>query len=373
GRHLGQGALDLAPDTTDGDAEHALAAGDEVDDLVGRGALVHARAVRHEGDLGEVLDAALTQGGDGGADLLQGDAGVQESLDDLEHEDVAAAVEPVGAGAGGGLDAGLDEPGTGPVVELTVGDAGDVARRGAAVAGRGVLLRQVLTEEETLRSVRDRSACGSLTAGVHCASWGVVTTLWRGGGDFKDARRETPWRVARTGVSVVTSAAGAGPGAASWAAGAEEVLGADVVEEVAEAFDLGLLVDVDDLDAGEGDDLGGAQHGAAGAHGQGDGVGGAGVEVHAVAQHELGEVDAALQGDDLDAFEGDADGAEHVAQQVVGHGPRGGQACLCRGGGAGLAGADDDGDGEVGGTVEQQHDDLLVALLLSHTEDLHGD
>ena len=32
---------------------------------------------------------------DGRADLLQRDAGVEKSLDELEHEDVAEAVEPL--------------------------------------------------------------------------------------------------------------------------------------------------------------------------------------------------------------------------------------------------------------------------------------
>ena len=43
-------ALDLAPDAADGDAEHALAALEQVDDLVGGGALVDAGAVAHQRD-----------------------------------------------------------------------------------------------------------------------------------------------------------------------------------------------------------------------------------------------------------------------------------------------------------------------------------
>ena len=87
---------------------------------------------------------------DGGADLLQRDAGVEQPLDDLEHEDVAEAVEPLGAGAGGAAHRGLDQPGAGPVVELAVGDAGGVARGRAAVADVLGQRRDVVVEEQTL-------------------------------------------------------------------------------------------------------------------------------------------------------------------------------------------------------------------------------
>src|SRR6478752_495480 len=127
GRQLGEGALDLAPHTADGDAEDTLPALEQVDDLVVAGALVDRGAVAHQRDAGQVVGAALAQVLDRGADLLQRDAGVQEALDDLEHQDVAEGVEPLGAGAGGAAHAGLDETGAGPVVELPVGDAGGVA------------------------------------------------------------------------------------------------------------------------------------------------------------------------------------------------------------------------------------------------------
>src|SRR5262245_26901780 len=92
-RQLGQRALDLAPDAPDGDAEHALAALQQVDDLVWRAAFVDAGAVAHERDAGQVVSAALTQMVDGGSDLLQGDARVEQSLDHLEQQDVAEGVE----------------------------------------------------------------------------------------------------------------------------------------------------------------------------------------------------------------------------------------------------------------------------------------
>ena len=102
---LGEVALDLAPDAADRDAEHALAALHEVDHLVLAAALVHARSVTHEGDLGEVVHAPLAQVLDGHPDVLQGDAAVEKSLDHLEDEDVAEAVEALAARAVGRADA----------------------------------------------------------------------------------------------------------------------------------------------------------------------------------------------------------------------------------------------------------------------------
>ena len=79
---------------------------------------------------------------DGGADLLQRDAGVEQSLDELEDEDVAEAVQPLRTGAARAADGGLDELGAGPVVELAVGDAGRARGDRAAVADLVVHLRE---------------------------------------------------------------------------------------------------------------------------------------------------------------------------------------------------------------------------------------
>src|SRR3712207_9466141 len=65
------------------------------DDLLGGGALVDRRAVGEQRDVGQLLHPALAEVVDGLADVLQRDAGVQEPLDDLEHEDVAEGVEPL--------------------------------------------------------------------------------------------------------------------------------------------------------------------------------------------------------------------------------------------------------------------------------------
>src|SRR5579875_3793369 len=130
-------ALDLLPDAAERDAEDALAALKQVDHFVGGRALIDADAVAHQGDLGQVAGAAVAQVVHCGADLLQRDAGVEQALDHLQDQDVAEAVEALGAGAVRPADAGLDQAGAGPVVELTVGDAGRVAGRGPAVADLG--------------------------------------------------------------------------------------------------------------------------------------------------------------------------------------------------------------------------------------------
>src|SRR5690606_22693245 len=160
---LGEAALDLPPDPPDGDAEDALTTLHEVDDLVGGGALVHRGTVAHERDVGEVVHATVAQVLDGGTDLLQRDAGVEEALDDLEHEDVAEAVETLRARAARGADRGLDEPGARPVVELPVGDAGRAARGRAAVAGVGVEVGERVPEQQALRPLRDAGGglCGA--------------------------------------------------------------------------------------------------------------------------------------------------------------------------------------------------------------------
>ena len=96
-RHLGQASLDLAPDAADRDAEDPLAALDQVDHLVGAGALVDRCAVAHHRDRGEVIGAAFAKVLHGDADLLQRHPGVEQPLDDLQDQDVAEAVEALGS------------------------------------------------------------------------------------------------------------------------------------------------------------------------------------------------------------------------------------------------------------------------------------
>src|SRR5699024_7402571 len=126
-------AAELLHQARNGDAEHALTTVEEVDDLLGGTALVDGRAVGDEGQAGEVIHAEVLQLADCLADVLQGDAGVQQSLDDLQHEDVAEGVQALGTGAGGVADGGLYQVGASPVVELTVSNTCDLACAGQEV------------------------------------------------------------------------------------------------------------------------------------------------------------------------------------------------------------------------------------------------
>src|SRR2546430_15983415 len=60
GQH-GEVTLDLAPDPAERDAEHALTALQQVDHLVGGGALVDAAPVAHQRHLGQVGAAPVAQ------------------------------------------------------------------------------------------------------------------------------------------------------------------------------------------------------------------------------------------------------------------------------------------------------------------------
>ena len=92
----------------------------------------------------------------GGANLLQGHAGVKQSLHNLEYEHVAKAVEALSTGSGGATHGGYDQVGACPVVELAVGDAGCLAGNGAAVAEVFLDDRDRVGEEYALFTTRRR-------------------------------------------------------------------------------------------------------------------------------------------------------------------------------------------------------------------------
>src|SRR5699024_8244060 len=168
---LCQVVLHLAPHAPDRDPEDALYALDQVDLFVGGGAFVHARAVAHQGDLGQVVDAALTQVLGRGADLLQGDTGVQQALDHLEHEDVAEAVQALGPRAGCGPDRRLHQTGASPVVQLAVGDPRGAARRRTPVPGVVIQVRQGVAEQQPLGPLWGRwGGAGLRVDAVHAFS-----------------------------------------------------------------------------------------------------------------------------------------------------------------------------------------------------------
>ena len=148
--------FDFAPDAADSDTEDALTGLNQVNDLARGGAFVDGGAVTHEGEVREVVNAAGTQVLDGGANLLQGHAGVEQSLHNLEHEHVAEAIEALGTGSGGATHGGYDQVGACPVVELAVGNAGCLAGDGAAVAKVFLDDRDRVGEEYALFTTRRR-------------------------------------------------------------------------------------------------------------------------------------------------------------------------------------------------------------------------
>ena len=182
---LGQRALDLVPYASHGDAENALAALDEIDDLVGAGALVHGSAIAHQGDGGQVLHPSFMKGVDRCADLLEGDTGVEQSLDDLEQQNVAEGVQALRAGPPGPPDGGLHQPGTGPVVQLPVGDAGSSAGDRSAITRVGVELGERVSEEHPLTALGCRGVkAGFVRAQLTCScrNGGITSNGPRGGG-----------------------------------------------------------------------------------------------------------------------------------------------------------------------------------------------
>src|SRR5215469_9608132 len=164
---IGERPVDLLPDPAERDPEHALPAGQQVHHLGRGGALVHADAVAHEGEPGQVPGAAVPQVVDGRADLLQRDTGVEQALDHLEHQDVAEAVEPLRARPVRGPDAGLHQAGARPVVELAVGDPGGGAGGRPAVPDVLGTGGEILAEQETLLAgALDRRAVTARLAAV---------------------------------------------------------------------------------------------------------------------------------------------------------------------------------------------------------------
>src|SRR5699024_511277 len=71
GWQLGESSLNFAPDAADRDAKYALATLYEVNNLIGRGALINGGAIGHERNLCDVVNSPLTQVGYRGANLLQ--------------------------------------------------------------------------------------------------------------------------------------------------------------------------------------------------------------------------------------------------------------------------------------------------------------
>src|SRR5712692_5508514 len=84
----GEGSLQILADLVERDGEHPLPSLDQIDDLVLGLAGVDASAVGHEGHARRVIAQVLAKVVDGPPDALQGDARVDQALDDPEQEEV---------------------------------------------------------------------------------------------------------------------------------------------------------------------------------------------------------------------------------------------------------------------------------------------
>src|SRR5579862_6793274 len=128
------GGVDLADDAGErDDVEDALAATQQVDDLFARAGKHRALGTDDEICRREV-PARFAHAFDRPACVLQVDSGVEEALDDLQLEDVAVRIEPLGPRPPRVDERGPQEAGARPVVELAVGDPDDLADSRAAVA-----------------------------------------------------------------------------------------------------------------------------------------------------------------------------------------------------------------------------------------------
>src|SRR3954452_19943075 len=164
------------------------------------------------------------------------------------------------------------------------------------------------------------------------------------------------------------------PSSAPAAGAGAEVLRGDLVEELAELLDLVLLL-VGDLDADLVEELLGPEDRGTRADGEGDGVRRAGADRPLVAEDQLGDVDAVAHLGDVDRLEGGAEGADDLAQQIVGHRPGGPHALLLEGDPGCLARADPDREVPLAVRLLQQQDRLVPGQLDADADNsklLHG-
>jgi len=128
------GAGQLLQDARNRNAKDALAASEQVNDLIVGTALVHGGAIGDKGQLCQVIYATIAQGFNCQTDILQGNTSIQQALHDLEYQHILEGVQALGAGAARRADGRVDQVGASPIVQLAVGDAGYLASDGNAVA-----------------------------------------------------------------------------------------------------------------------------------------------------------------------------------------------------------------------------------------------
>src|SRR5690349_723712 len=122
------------------DVEHPLALTDEVDEILAGLCEHRVGAVQHQARGRDLRAHVRTEVLDRLAGRLQRDARVEKALDDLERDEVAIRVAALGATALRVREGRSHQVGAGPVVELAVRDADQLADLRSPEAGVGLVL-----------------------------------------------------------------------------------------------------------------------------------------------------------------------------------------------------------------------------------------
>src|SRR6201994_139173 len=149
-----------------------------------------------------------------------------------------------------------------------------------------------------------------------------------------------------------------------------EVLGRDLVEELAELLDFVFLL-VGDRHPDLVQDLVGGEDRGAGPQRQRDRVRRPGADLGAVGEDEVGVEDPVAQGGDVDRAQLDVEHVQDVAEQIVGQRPRRDHALLGEGDRGGFDGTDPDGQVPVTLCLLQQDDRAVGRHLDPDADDLH--
>ncbi|COX83373.1 Uncharacterised protein [Mycobacterium tuberculosis] len=175
---VGDNTRQLPHRARDGDAEHTLAALQEVDDLLGRRALVHGGPIGEQGDVGQILDATLAQMVNCNPDVVQRDTGVEQPFDDLENQDVLERVQPLAAGSCRTTDRRHNQRCARPIVELAVGDPSDLAGARSAITYQ-LVRNGIVGEQAGLHGSAGRSgAVVTITSSARVVSKVELVLTW---------------------------------------------------------------------------------------------------------------------------------------------------------------------------------------------------
>src|SRR5699024_226633 len=96
--------------------------------------LIHRGAIGDQRKLRDVINTQVAQGIDRKADILQGNAGIQQALNDLKNQYVTERVQTLRTGTARSADGRIHQIGARAVGQLAVGNTSDLACDGYAVA-----------------------------------------------------------------------------------------------------------------------------------------------------------------------------------------------------------------------------------------------